>query len=204
MERVNVELPYINKNIRWKIGVIITGNPSTRTPYEQIDITRKFEFRGELFTKVVPRFSVSIEIKKPKEENFSFENSVFIPGSFVYQFIRTLDDVIEGFQEKDLFYYDANKKLQVNKELSKRKEIRFPVGKNEIRFLYTVVADFESETSNESTEYEGLALIINSYTNFVYLTYDEICNMRDILKNTDFLNISLQSILVAKTTKVEG
>ena len=122
----------------------------------------------------------------------------------MYQFIRTLDDVIEGFQEKDLFYYDANKKLQVNKELSKRKEIRFPVGKNEIRFLYTVVADFESETSNESTEYEGLALIINSYTNFVYLTYDEICNMRDILKNTDFLNISLQSILVAKTTKVEG
>lgn len=203
MEKVNIELPQINKNLRWKVSVTLTGDHLQKNNGIEENLCSKFEFKGSLYTRICPRYALVIEIKTPKQETFNFENNLFIPSSFIQSFIRALDDVINGFNMRDLYYYDNTGKLIVNKELSKRNEIKFPVLKSEARFLYTVVEEDASNEVSRGNEYEGVAFIVNDYVNFAYITYDELRNMRDILRSTDMYNLSTNAAVLSSLTRVD-
>ena len=203
MEKVNIELPQINKNLRWIVSVTLTGDHLQKNNGIEENLCSKFEFKGSLYTKICPRYALNIKKKTPKQETFNFENNLFIPSSFIQSFIRALDDVINGFNMRDLYYYDNTGKLIVNKELSKRNEIKFPVLKSEARFLYTVVEEDASNEVSRGNEYEGVAFIVNDYVNFVYITYDELRNMRDILRSTDMYNLSTNAALLSSLTRVD-
>lgn len=198
MEKVNMQLPYINKNIKWEFGVVLWGDANL--PNKNFILSEKFEYKGSVYTKIQPTYSITFKFNV-KRENSLLESSLFVSSRFIYSLKRGIRDMVEGFQMKDLFFYN-NGKMLVNKELSKKHEIRLPLGKEELRMMYTVVEDVSDGGS--VVEYEGIAFIVNSYSNFVYITYDELCSMLDVLETTDFYNLALQGAIISDKTKIRS
>ena len=83
MEKVNIELPQINKNLRWKVSVTLTGDHLQKNNGIEENLCSKFEFKGSLYTRICPRYALIIEIKTPSTELMSkeYRNNVYCPSS---------------------------------------------------------------------------------------------------------------------------
>lgn len=199
--KINVELPYINKNLKWKIGVSITGDPIKYGPnsgevYQSVSM---FDYGDTSYVKVSPKPNITFDIKNPKQETTGsfYDNSIFIPGSMSFQFIQCLKRVLDGFQTKNLFYYTSDGKLCVNKTISSNLIYEFALPGKKLRFIYGVVNDTETADASVGTDYEGVALVINEFVNYVYITYDELGTMYGTLKNLDLTNLALNAMIIS-------
>lgn len=200
MEKAIVELPYINKNIQWFFGVVLRGGFNLPEKRDQT-ISHKFEYAGSIYSKIHPTYSITFKFKNFKTDtNNLVDSTLFASARYIYYLTEAIKDMIDGFKIPNLFYYNGDS-LLVNKELSKSHEICLKMNKSELRMLYAVVKDVSD--SGTAVEYEGIAFIVNSYANFVYITYEELRMMYNVLTQTDFINLALQSAIVHNNTKMD-
>lgn len=198
--KVIIDLPYINKNLKWKIGVSISGDPIKYGPQagETYQAISAFNFGDTSYVKVSPKPSITMEIITRKDDKGSFyDNSFYIPGSMSFQFVQCLKRVLNGFQTRNLFYYDSSGKLCVNKTIANNSIYEFTTVGKKIKFMYSVVNDTETADVSVGTEYEGVAMILNDFANYVYLTYDELGSMYGTLKNLDITNAAMNAMILA-------
>ena len=116
----------------------------------------------------------------------------------MFNFIDRSQPLLRAFvNEKDMFYYDKNKKLYVNKELANKNSVTIPLSFSRSIWISPIVV--RDKDSNE--ELEGVVMCFDSSVNYVTLSYDEFRFLVYYMKTIDLESLALQLITFAELTK---
>lgn len=193
--RVQAELPFINKHLKWKVTSIFKNvDLKAPTPIQHNVRTWTPDSGDSDFVLIRPNIGISINIYSynPYGE-CGYVQSVYMSYDRIILFQRELERVVIGFYEiENLFYLKQDKTglntLHVDAELASKYERVFPTSGKTIKMKYVTVPDEEDQMSS----YEGIAFFINTYDIYVTLTKVEVERMLYTLQHTDFMNLSLQ------------
>lgn len=122
--------------------------------------------------KITPYPFITIDIRSNIDKKDEWNTNLFFNMNRreLYTMIQRLNRLHNNFiKEKELFYYNRDGKLEVNKD--KAYEIREVVvcGNKTIWIQACVI-----ENEEDKQLYEGIFLSINSVDYFTYITYDEL------------------------------
>lgn len=199
MYKASIEIAKINKGLKIKFGIIIYSESENKQIYSKL--VSKFNYLGNDFLKVNPKPFITLDISSntTKSEGWSSNQFVNLNKQSLFLFNRALYKLIQEFKEiRELFYY-KNNKLCVNNKEAERITKDIISNNKHIRLQPCVVP---SDENNEKF-YEGCVLCINTYDNFVYITYSEMEYLYYELSHVDMINLSLSMIQMAKIYKDE-
>lgn len=182
MYKVSLGIGAVNFNMKLAVSTMISNEgPSVMAKYQESTI-RNFRWNGNEYLKLMPHPFVTIDISKPddKGENYNANSIVNVNVRQKFTLVQALENMIEGFQVKDLFYLKDGKlyvKPTVGEELS---EI-VPLQHKTVKMYHAVVPSMPGGECDT----EGIIFMINSADNFAYLTYEDTCFLHDILSRMD-------------------
>lgn len=188
MKKVSIELFRVHTYFKVKFNLVVEGD----TPNKYNQLINKFTMYGNEYIKITPFPFLTIDItsKLDKNEEWNSNTSFNLNRRDLFNFIFKLNRLYNVFtKEENLFYYDENDKLKVNKVLSEKYKEVLVCGNKTILIQACVVENTENNTS-----YEGVFLSVNSMDYFSYLTYDEIAFLIYELKRVDLSSLTLQLI----------
>ena len=191
--RVQAELPYINKQLKWKVSSIFKNvDPKLPIP-TQYNAKAWSPDNGDTdFVLIKPNIGITMTIYSHNSYGeCGYVQSVYMGYDRIILFQRELERVVRGFYEIDnLFYLKQDRTglstLHVNAELATKYERVFPASGKTIKLKYATVPDEEDNMSS----YEGIALFINTYDAYAMLTKVEVERILYTLQHTDFMNLS--------------
>lgn len=144
-----------------------------------------------------PRGRIVLEYIPPKSTQWNKSFQIGFNKPLLCSFLRKLEGFIEKFKIPNLFGYERNNRLFVNKEVAIPNRLIMPTANKACSFEYCVVRD----AANQDIEYEGCVLKINQDTNFILLTYDEVLTVFDILRQVNMEQLAYQAMEMATLAK---
>ena len=192
MEKISIDLFKVHESFKVKFNVVIRSDLQTNLNKTNTYIINKFTYNGNKYTNLTPHPFLTIDItsKMDKNEGWSANNSVNLTRRDCFNFVQRMTRLYTKFTKiTDLFYYDNNDILVVNKELSEMHKEVFVCGNKTILLQACVVDDSKSKL-----KYEGIFLSINSIDYFSYLTYSEMEFLIYELRKVDFNSLTMQLI----------
>lgn len=171
MHKAIVELGSINKQMKLKFNMYITEDVMIKQEMTQREIVSMFEMGGNHFFKMTPHPYLVIDISNSTDRGDAWNSNltVNLGMNSMYLLQKKLKLILQGFQEKDLFYKQRGK-LTVDQSIASNFNQFVQTSNKMIRMVYAVVPDVE----NKEIEYEGISFMINTIDNFCLLTYNEI------------------------------
>ena len=185
MYKTTLDLGRVNKYLKLKFSLVIKGE-------KYLPLLNKFEMNGNDYLKISPIAMVTLEIKSnaDKKEQWNPNRSLCFSKVTMFLFCKRLKEIIHKFKSiKELFYYEGDNQLKVDKNLARDVMEYVLVGSKTCKFLPVVIED---EETNE--QFEGVALLINSPENYCFITFEEMEYLAYYLSKLDLDNLSLQVI----------
>lgn len=202
--RVQAELPYINKHVKWKVSSVYKHvDPRLPTPVQPSTKVWLPDNGDSEYLLIRPNIGITISIySNNRNGENEFIQSVYMGYDRIVLFQKELERIVNGFYEiENLFYLERDRTgmhvLHVNAELSLKYERVFPTSGKTLKLKYCTVPDDEDTMSS----YEGIAIFINTYDVYAMLTKIEVERMLHVLRNTDFINLGfhlLESVPIFK------
>ena len=192
MYKASIEIARINKGLKLKFGLIITGENEDKNS----KLVNKFNYNGSKYIKISPRPFVTLDISgmSPKSEGWNIYQFINFNKISLFTFIQYLEFLIGKYKEvKDLYYYD-NEILKVNNAEADKLTMRGISSNKQWLMRPCVVPDDEVE----ERMYEGCMFCISKYENFCYITYGEMKYLLHELKHIDMIALSLHLINTVK------
>lgn len=191
--RVQAELPFINKHLKWKVSSIFKNvDPKAPTPIQHNARTWSPVHGDSDFVLIRPNIGININIYSYNSYGeCGYVQSVYMGYDRIILFRMELERVVRGFYEiENLFYLKEDKTglqtLYVDADLSTKYERTFQTSGKTIKMKYVTVPDEEDSMSS----YEGIAFFINTYDVYATLTKNEVERMLYTLQHTDFMNLA--------------
>lgn len=189
--RTSVDLPRVNKQFEWKVNALITAPSQNPAKWKDFVAYTTRSTPGAISHNYVPRVFLTIQILELGHMKGTFYRDRWInldpPG--VYRFKKTLQKIYDGFQTKDLYFYD-NGALKLNQEISKDKIETIPAGDKTLKIGYTTINDVDHGTG----DFEGIIIFVNNYGIYMTLTYFELGFMLDELKKLNLTQMGFNMI----------
>lgn len=180
MVKVSVNLGRVCNTMVVKLAMIVKDD----IPKGPNEIINKYNANGNEYISFNLHPYMVIDIKKMGDP-YDSNNSVTLTAPFVGVLCRAIKRELELLKTPDLFFYDGEKHLKVNKEVAKDCICKVMVKQKYIGITPMVVCDNEDE-------YEGFAFFINSVDHVAQLTIFEMQYLLDILEKTDMTAIGLE------------
>lgn len=188
MYKTSIELFRVHSSFKVKFCLIIKGD----SPDNYNKLINKFNYLGNDYLRITPFPFITIDItsKMDKNEEWNSNRTFNLNRRELYLFICKLNQLYSRFTSiKELFYYDVNDQLQINKELAYKYREYVVCGNKTILMQACVV-----ENENNHDFYEGIFLSVNSMDYFSYLTYGDIGYLLYELKRIDMSSLTIQVI----------
>lgn len=185
-----LDLPRVNKQFEWNVNAIITmptQNPAKWKDF--IAYTRK-DGVGATSHRFSPKVFLNIQVTG-NSDNYR-DRWIGIDSKGVYRFKEALEYLYNGFQTKDLFFYE-NDTLKVNQELAKDYIKTIPAGDKILKMGYIAIKDTEHNTG----DFEGIVIFVNNYSVYITLTYLELGFMIDEIRKLNLTQIGFELICTA-------
>lgn len=193
--QVSIELIKIsNLKIRFSLVIADTQDPSKK---RDDNILTKTSSRGNTYVNFTPRGRIVLEYIPEKSTQWESSFQIGFTKATLYPFIRKLQEFISNFKIQNLFGYERNNRLFVNKEVSVPNRLVMQTINKACTLEYCVVRD----TVNQDVEYEGCVLKINKDANFVLLTYNEILTVFDVLARVNMEQLSCHAMQLSLLAK---
>lgn len=192
MYKASIEIARINKGLKLKFGLIITGDNEDKNS----KLVNVFTYNGSKYMKITPRPFVTLDISgmSPKSEGWNIYQIINFNKISLFTFINCLEYLIGKYKEvKELYYYD-DEVLKVNNQYADKLTMRGISNNKQWLMRPCVVPDDEVENRT----YEGCMFCISKYENFCYMTYTEMMYLLYELKHIDMVSMSLQLINTVK------
>ena len=194
MKVIKLKLFKVNACFAVSIGLILENDPSTVKRFN-IPLLEKRDFKGSTTYYVSPSPFLIINIGSRVDEQEGMPENVrscTINRKDLYFMVRSLTNFYAAFKKEEaMFFYDANKHLQVNQSLAPKYNFHIPCGQKVVHVGPSVI------TVDNGSEYEGCYFAINSLDNHVLLTYSELGYLIYELSHTNMEALSLQLIQTA-------
>ena len=203
MYKISIDLFKVHKYFKVKFCLVYNKENEPGNQYFSKTIS-KFNFAGNDYLRFnpYPFLSVDITSNMDRTEEWSSNNGFNMNRRELFLFINKLNKVYSQFtKEADLFYYDENSELKVNKILADRCKEFAICGNKTILLQPCVVEDLDHNNS-----YEGIFLSINSMDYFTYLTYGDIEYFLYELRHVDMTALSialLNSVILYENKETE-
>lgn len=202
--RVQADLPFINRNIKWKVSSVFKHvDPKLPVPV-QPNVRSWIPDNGDTeYMLIQPNIGITISIYSSTfDGEKGYVQSIYMGYDRIILFQHEIERMIKGFYEiENLFYIEKDKTglsmLYVNAELSLKYERLFQTSGKTVKLKYAIVPDDEDRLSS----YEGIVMFINSYDVYAMITKNELERMLYTLQHTDFINLSfhlLESVPIFK------
>ena len=192
MYKLSYELSPVNKCLRLKVIVIYRDNLNKYKVYRSA-----FNGNDYLTVKIYPYFVLDITNDLEKREAWCYAKSMALTRFDIFKFIQMSQPLIESFtKDQNLFVYDTDHRLKINKELANKKAITIPLSFNKSIWITPVVV----KEQDSSVEMEGVMMCFNTTSNYVTMTYDEFRFLLYYMDKVDLENIAMQLITFAEVT----
>ena len=110
----------------------------------------------------------------------------------IFKLTKAFDIILVNFKTvKELFYYDANKKLHLNDELKDKASLIVPLKEKTLKIVPSLIEDTVS-----GSQHEGITIFINTNNSYCFLTYTELEYMNHVLKSVDIDTITSMLYLI--------
>lgn len=195
MKKITVDIGKIAKGMRLKYSLILDAD-ETGVKNPSLNLVNRYMIGGNEFIKFNPHPYLMIDISESfdKKEEWSANKSVNLNLMSKMKMETQLKSVIANLKIKELFYYDKNNKLDVNRDVVRSLNIRpFVVGNKNCMFDYGVLRD------DKNNEYEAIIFMINTADNFCMLTIDEANYLLYTLLSINLYNLTF-SVLAYYTS----
>lgn len=186
MKKITVDIGKVAKGMRLKYSLILDAD-ETGVKNPSLSLINHYKIGGNEFFKFNPHPYLTIDISESfgKKEEWNANKSVNLNLMSKMKMEAQLKIVISNLSIKELFYYDKNNKLDVNRDVVKSLNMKpFVIGNKNCMFDYGVIRD------DKNNEYEGIIFMINSADNFCMLTIDEISYLYYVLLSTNLYNLT--------------
>ena len=191
MRKISLDITKVStKNV--KFNLILESEEDVKWKSKLIG---RFSYNGNDYIKITPRPYITLDISPSygKEEEWNRNHNVNLTRNGLFKFVNAMKEMIHAYKaEKDLYYYDSNNNLVMNKRLSDSIMTRLVISNKVIICQPSVIID-----KVDGQQYEGMLLIINSIDNFCEFTYEEMEYLYYILMKVDFDTLTLQLISLA-------
>lgn len=195
MKKITVDIGKIAKGMRLKYSLILDAD-ETGVKNPSLNLVNRYMIGGNEFIKFNPHPYLMIDISESfdKKEEWSTNKSVNLNLMSKMKMETQLKSAIANLGIKELFYYDKNNKLDVNREVVRSLNMRpFVVGNKNCMFDYGVLRD------DKNNEYEAIIFMINTADNFCMLTIDEANYLLYTLLSINLYNLTF-SVLAYYTS----
>lgn len=194
MHKVSIELFKIHNSFKVKFNVVVRNDIFSQSLKNRnnLDVINTFHYNGNQYTNLIPHPFLTIDITSwmDRNEGWNSNNTVNLTRRDNFNLIMKLSRLYSKFTKiEELFYYDYNNTLMVNKELSEKHKEVLVTGNKTLLLQACVVEDRETKL-----KYEGIFMSINSIDYFTYLTYSELEFLIYELKKIDFNSLTTQLI----------
>lgn len=199
MYKATIEIAKINKGLKVKFGLVVQSESENKLIYNKL--VSKFNYLGNNYLKINPKPFITLDISSntTKTEGWSSNQFVNLNKQSLFLFNRALYRLIQEYKEiRDLYYYENNK-LCVNNKASEKITKDIISNNKHIRLQPCVVYSDD----NDEKYYEGCMLCINTYDNFVYITYSEMEYLYYELSHIDLISLSLSLLQIVNIYKDE-
>lgn len=196
MYKASVEILKLTK-MKVKFSTMIDQDKQSEMKFGKI--INKFDMDGNTYLKISSRSFVTLDVtdnKMKKENGWNTNDSVSLNQLGLYKFIYRFGNFMLAFrQRRNLYFYNSNSELVLNKEVADEITDTFDVGGKRLLLYPVVVQDYENKKGNQS---EGCILAINTFDNSAILSYEEMECLYNALKSFDMTSSSLQLISLAE------
>lgn len=196
MYKANIELFTVKSNFKVKFSLILKED-NEESKFKKL--VNKFKINGNEYIQVTPYPFITFDIssrKDKKENGYSNYDSVSITRKHLFLLLKKMERFMKDFTKPDLFYYDDNHELQVNKLLAQEVELIHKLNSKTIKMQPCVVRDEET-----NRDYEGCFLAINTLDHYTEITYSELQFLFHELSKIDFTSYVLQIINMTELFK---
>lgn len=202
MFKASIEIAKINKAFKVKFAIIIQSENDVKQSSYNL-LVNKFSYMGNDYLRVNPRPFITIDISKGSDKNdgWNANQTVNLNKQKLFEFMKKFRIFILKYkQEKSLYYYNEDGQLVLNNKYAKDIFVDIISSNKHIRICPCVVP---GEQESEEIFYEGCIFYINTFDNFVYLTYDEMEYLLYELSHIDMISLSIDMIKLVKMYQEE-
>lgn len=182
-----------------RIGLVLDSEENKKW---NTKIINAFEYNGNHYTKINihPYVTLDISPSYGKDEEWSRNYNINLTKNGMFRFLRQLKGLIGMYKtEKNLYYYDSNNNLIMNKSIAHDIESTSVINNKIIIMRPTVVTD-----KVDNQQYEGMLLIINSIDNFCEFTYEEMEYLYYVLSQINYDQLGLALLSLSRDIKERG
>ena len=195
MYKAIYEYQKIAKSMRLKVSLTLKYDKTSNNSFNN-KLVDKFKIEGNDYLKLTPYPLLIIDIvDKRSDSDWSPNDSVSLNQYGIFIVKRALKKMLENMKTEDLFVY-MDESLVLNKSIAEDAIEKFVVSNKHIMLSPVVVTD-------DNEEYEGISFMINSYSNYALLTYEETEFLYDILCNTNLGVLAIELMNISMNLKTQ-
>ena len=145
MVKANIELFNVRSNFKVKFSLILKDDDPENTSYRKL--VNKFKIAGNEYLQLNPYPFVVFDIssrKEKKENGYSSNDTISFTRKHLFLLLKKIEALLKEFREPDLFYYDNDHELMVNKEKAEKFRKIHKTSSKTILIQPCVVRDEES------------------------------------------------------------
>jgi hypothetical protein len=196
--KTSMELFKVHKNFTVTFNLIVENDEENKNFG---DCVNKYSSLGNEYLKIVPHPFLTIDIssrQEVKSEGWHSGLSFNLNRRDTFSFILDLRYISRIMHEKinQLFYYNQNEVLQINLEEAQKYKRLTQASSKQIIMIPSIIITGENEYRDK-----GIIMAINSYTNYTYLSIDEVDFLLFELSKVDFSGLTLQLLNTYKLTR---
>ena len=143
MKKITVDIGKIAKGMRLKYSLILDAD-ETGVKNPSLNLVSRYTINGNEFIKFNPHPYLMIDISESfgKKEEWSTNKSVNLNLLSKMKLESQLKTVISNLSIKELFYYDKNNRLSINRDIVRSLNMKpFVIGNKNCMFDYGVLRD---------------------------------------------------------------
>ena len=195
MYKAIYEYQKIAKSMRLKLSLTLKYDKTSNNVFNN-KLVDKFKIEGNDYLKLTPYPLLVIDISdKRSDSDWSPNDSVSLNQYGIFIVKRALKKMLENMKTEDLFVY-MDESLVLNKSIAEDAIEKFVVSNKHVMLSPVVVTD-------DNEEYEGISFMINSYSNYALLTYEEAEFLYDILCNTNLGVLAIELMNISMNLKTQ-
>ena len=194
MYKLSCELCSVNRFLKLKCTVIYKDNAG----HNKV-IKSHFNGNSYLTIKQYPYLTMEIvnDIEKRREQ-WSHSKVMNLNQFDMFLFMTSASELARAFvEEKNLYRYDQQHNLCINKALANKKSVTIPLSFNRSIWITPIVV----RSDDTKVEMEGVALCFDSPANYVSLSYDEFKFLIYYMNKINLDEMSLQLFMFAELTE---
>lgn len=180
-------------NLKVKFSLVLLDNEDPKKKTGNSSVVSKLMKGGNQYLKFQSKGRLVLEYVTDAA-NWAITNQIGFTRVHFYSFLRKMRVFVYNFQIPNLFTYGMGNRLLLNREISDQNKLVYQTTNRACMLEYSVVQDQQ----NQEIEYEGCILCINQRGNAIFLSYDEISTLMDILARVNFDSLSMHLIEGAK------